>query len=122
MQVQFLLMHLRRRLGDRFEECRVYLTGDFNCKNDSTPYSSIEYGGFVDARKVALENNSTVDGTYHAYGKQSQEIDFCFFKGEDTVLSYEIISKKYIGEMDTEPGFVSDHYGVISVFERKVEK
>ena len=40
-------------------------------------------------------------------------------KGEETVLSYEIISKKYIGEMDTEPGFVSDHYGVITVFERK---
>ena len=119
-QTQYLLMHLRKRLGDRFNQNKVYLTGDFNCTNTSTPYLAVELVGFVDTRKAALEDRSNVKGTFHDYGQSDREIDFCFSKGEESVLSYEIISKKYMGEMDSEPGFVSDHYGVMVVFERKV--
>jgi endonuclease/exonuclease/phosphatase family metal-dependent hydrolase len=118
-QAQLIRKHLRKRLGERFLECRVYLTGDFNCTVDSSPYNIIEDGGFVDPQKVALEDTSTVNGTYHGYNGQEYMFDYCFFRGEDTVLHYEIVSKNYIGEMDTEPGFVSDHYGVFVVFERK---
>ena len=118
-QAQLIRKHLRKRLGERFLECRVYLTGDFNCTVDSSPYNIIEDGGFVDPQKVALEDTSTVNGTYHGYNGQEYMFDYCFFRGEDTVLQYEIVSKNYIGEMDTEPGFVSDHYGVFVVFERK---
>lgn len=119
-QTQYLLMHLRKRLGDRFTQNKVYLTGDFNCTNTSTPYLTVELVGFVDTHKAALEDRSNVKGTFHDYGQSDREIDFCFSKGEEAVLSYEIISKKYMGEMDSEPGFVSDHYGVMVVFERKV--
>ena len=119
-QANYLLLNLRKRLAERYEECRIYLTGDFNCTPNSTPYFTVTNCNFVDAHTVALEDISTVTGSFHGYGEHNSEIDFCFFKGEETVLSYEIISKKYIGEMDTEPGFVSDHYGVITVFERKV--
>ena len=119
LQAQYLLKNLRKRLVERYDECTIYLTGDFNCKNSATSYYSITAGGFVDSRIVAAEDLSEVKGTYHAYGEHNTEIDFCFYKGKQNVLSYEIISKKYLGEMDTEPGYVSDHYGVFVVFERK---
>ena len=119
-QAGYLVYHLKNRLKERFTNCTVYLTGDFNCKNTSKPYETIiNNGGFVDARKVALEDKSVVNGTYHNYGTKESEIDFCFYKGDEVVLEYEIISQKYISEGETEPGFVSDHYGVIVVFERK---
>jgi endonuclease/exonuclease/phosphatase family metal-dependent hydrolase len=119
VQANYLLLNLRKRLAERFDNCNEYLTGDFNFTVNSTPYFTITGGKFVDAHKSALEDKSTVGGSYHGYEDHNSEIDFCFYKGKETVLSYEIISKKYVGEMDTEPGFVSDHYGVITVFERK---
>ena len=119
LQASYLLRHLKDRLGDRYNECSVYLTGDFNCKPETTPYQTLSRAGFTDAHKVALEDKSVVGGTYHNYGTKESEIDFCFYRGEEVVLEYEIISQKYISEGETEPGFVSDHYGVITVFERK---
>ena len=118
LQVNYLIRHLRDKLFERYEDCRIYITGDFNCLVDSRPYMTMTTR-FVDSRSVALEDNSTVNASYHGYNGQEYMFDYCFFKGEDTVLYYEIISKNYIGEMDTEAGFVSDHYGVITVFERK---
>lgn len=119
LQLNYLLRHLRTRLFERYEDCRIYVTGDFNCLVDSRPYAVMLNGGFVDSRTVTLEDISTVNASYHGYNGQEYMFDYCFFRGEDTVLSYEIISKNYIGEMDTEPGYVSDHYGVITVFERR---
>lgn len=119
LQLKYMLKHLRDRLFERYEGCRIYVTGDFNCLVDSRPYEVMEDRGFVDSRSVTLEDNSTVNASYHGYNGQEYMFDYCFFKGDDTVLSYEIISTNYIGEMDTEPGYVSDHYGVITVFERK---
>jgi endonuclease/exonuclease/phosphatase family metal-dependent hydrolase len=98
----------------------LYLTGDFNCRKGSSPYSSIvDNGDFVDARTVAAADNSVVNGTFHAYGTADMEIDFCFYRGDETVLEYEIISQKYISEGETEAGFVSDHYGVIVTFKKE---
>ena len=119
VQAALLMGHLKKRLGDRYDSHTIYLTGDFNCKPDTSPYESIKRGGFVDSRDVAIEDISVVDGTYHAYGKKESEIDFCFYRGEETVLQYEIISKKYVSEGETEPGFVSDHYGVIVTFKKE---
>ena len=82
-------------------------------------YKAIVEGGFTDARRSGAEDLSVVDGSYHAYTGKDREIDFCFFKGEETALKYEIISKSYISEGETEPGFVSDHYGVIVTFAAK---
>ena len=119
-QLNYLIKHLRKRLFERYEDCRIYITGDFNCTVDSTPYITMTTCKFVDSRTVALEDNSTVNESYHGYNSGDPYMfDYCFFKGEDTVVYYEIISKNYVGVMDTEPGFVSDHYGVFTVFERK---
>ena len=121
-QLNYLFKHLRKRLFERYEDCRIYLTGDFNCAVNSRPYMIATTSKFVDTRAVTLEDNSKGKVSFHGYNGQEYMFDYCFFKGDDTVLSYEIITKNYIGEMDTEPGFVSDHYGVISVFERKATK
>ena len=120
-QLHHLFAHLNDKLAERYDECRIYMTGDFNAVEDSRPHMLMENFEFVDSRSVAREDKSTVNVTCHEYfeGEEQWVFDYCFFKGEDTVLSYEIISKNYAGEMDTEPGFVSDHYGVIAVFERK---
>lgn len=119
IQARYLIEHLKTRLGEKFESCAVYLTGDFNCKNTTTPYDAIIEGGFADSRKAALEDLSTVAGSYHGYENKDREIDFCFFNSDETVLSYEIISKGYAGDDDTEPGYVSDHYGVLATFKRE---
>ena len=119
-QAGYLVYHLKARLGDRFKNCSLYLTGDFNCRKGSSPYSSIvENGDFVDARTVAAADNSVVNGTFHDYGTADMEIDFCFYRGDETVLEYEIISQKYVSEGETEAGFVSDHYGVIVTFKKE---
>ena len=98
---------------------QIYLTGDFNCQPATSPYEAIIKSGFADSRDVAIEDISVVNGSYHAYGKKENEIDFCFFKGNEDVLQYEIISKSYISEGETEPGFVSDHYGVMATFKKE---
>lgn len=119
-QLNYLVRHLRDRLYERYDGCRIYITGDLNCTVDSRPYRTLKSYEFVESRSVTLNDNSTVNESFHGYNEeQAYMFDYCFFRGDDTVLSYEIISKNYIGEMDTEPGFVSDHYGVITVFERK---
>lgn len=118
-QAAYLIGNLKKRLGDRYNSHTIYLTGDFNCKPETSPYEAIIRGGFADSRDVAAEDVSVVSGSYHAYGQKESEIDFCFFKGEETVLRYEIISKNYISEGESEPGFVSDHYGVMATFKKE---
>ena len=118
-QAAYLIGNLKKRLGDRYNSHTIYLTGDFNCKPETSPYEAIIRVGFADSRDVAAEDVSVVSGSYHAYGQKESEIDFCFFKGEETVLRYEIISKKYISEGESEPGFVSDHYGVMATFKKE---
>lgn len=119
LQASYLLGHLKKRLGDRYNTHTIYLTGDFNCQPETSPYEAIIKSGFADSRDVAIEDISVVNGSYHAYGKKENEIDFCFFKGNEDVLQYEIISKSYISEGETEPGFVSDHYGVMATFKKE---
>ena len=118
-QAAYLIGNLKKRLGDRYNSHTIYLTGDFNCKPETSPYEAIIRGGFADSRDAAAEDVSVVSGSYHAYGQKESEIDFCFFKGEETVLRYEIISKNYISEGESEPGFVSDHYGVMATFKKE---
>ena len=116
-QAIYLFIHLKVKLGDRYAQCPVYLTGDFNCVKGSAPYKHIvKEMGFTDSHSAAKKDLSTVKGSYHGYSNLDREIDFCFFKGADRVLTYEIISKDYAGEGESTPGFVSDHYGVMATF------
>lgn len=119
MQSNYLLRHLKQRLGDRYDNCSIYLTGDFNFTADTTPYDTITRADFIDSHTVAETDASTVGGTYHNFGKKEREIDFCFYRGEETVLEYEVISQNYASEGESEPGYVSDHYGVLVTFKKE---
>ena len=100
---------LMNYLADRVGQYTTYLTGDFNCSPDSTPYGIVT-ASLSDSHKTAWVDHSTVSATYHDYTDAGyEEIDFIFHNDGATPISYEIISKKY-------GGFVSDHYGVIAEF------
>lgn len=112
-QAEHLLANLEHYVGDYYDECTIYLTGDFNCEPDTAPYNKILSGGFTDSGTAATEDD--VDVTFHGYGKVEPEmIDFCFYKGNVTALEYEIITENYD---DNEYVYVSDHYGVIATFQ-----
>ena len=96
-------------LADRIGQYPFYLTGDFNCRVDSVPYSTATER-LSDAHKTTWVDRSTATRTYHDYKESGgSEIDFIFHNEHTVPVSYEIISKDY-------GGYVSDHYGVIAEF------
>lgn len=100
------LVDFLKNYADRYP---LYLTGDFNTGNKSSPYKTIT-AMLQDSHKSADIDASTVDGTFHGYGKYDpSEIDFCFHNDRSDAISYRILSEQY-------SGYVSDHYGVISFF------
>lgn len=118
-QANILMRHLKSELGDRYTQCMIYLTCSLNGTEDEMAHTVIYDRAFVDVRDLAKEDASAGKGTYHSYGniENGKEIDFCFHRGNDEVLSYQIIDKKYTAGNDTEAGFVSDHYAILVTFE-----
>lgn len=117
VQAQYLTEHLKEIIGDRIDYT-VYLTGDFNFTNQSTAYGELIKSGFADSRVIVSEDIAPMKGTFHAYrdGETTSEIDFCFVMNAGEALEYDIITKKYASLGESEPGFVSDHYGVLVTF------
>ena len=118
-QAAILMRHLKNQLGSRFTQCMIYLTADLNSTEAENAHTVIYDNAFVDVRDLAKEDVFVGKGTYHSYGhiENGKEIDFCFHRGNDEVLSYQIIDKKYAAGNDTEAGFVSDHYALLITFE-----
>ena len=118
-QATILMRHLKNQLGSRFTQCMIYLTADLNSTEAEDAHTTIYNNAFVDVRDLAKEDMSEGKGTYHSFGniENGKEIDFCFHRGNDEVLSYQIIDKKYAAGTDTEAGFVSDHYALLVTFE-----
>lgn len=117
-QAAVLMRHLKQVLGKRFTQCMIYLTADLNATEAEDAHTTIYDRAFVDVRDLAKEDLSDGKGTYHAFERieNGREIDFCFHRGNDEVLSYRIIDKKYAAGSDTEAGLVSDHYAVLVTF------
>ncbi len=111
-QANILVRQLRSQLDDRFSQCQIYLACDLNATYEDAGHTYLYDRAFIDVRDLAKEDLSAGKGTYHAFGKidGGKETSFCFHRGNDTVLSYEIIDKSY-------DGYVSDHYGVLVTFE-----
>ncbi|MCR5576599.1 MAG: endonuclease/exonuclease/phosphatase family protein [Oscillospiraceae bacterium] len=85
----------------------VFLTGDFNQTPGSKTYD-LALSRMRDTRTDALVNRSTVDYTFHNYGRSRKLLDYCFYLGDKVlILDYEIMTNGY-------GGFVSDHYGVMT--------
>lgn len=117
-QVKHLVENAEKIIAKQEKVDGVYLTGDFNFTPSSAPYAKLTAKGFVNTKGVAEKNLSSKEGSYHRFDPESsgREIDFCFYKGEEKVLSYEIISKSYKGANDSEADFISDHYAVAARF------
>lgn len=116
-QAECLTEHLGELIGDRID-LTIYLTGDFNFTNESSAYAKVVDAGFADSRVIVTEDVAPMKGTFHSYrdGETNSEIDFCFVMNAGEALEYDIITKKYASEGESEVGFVSDHYGVLVTF------
>lgn len=115
-QARVLILYLKSVLGKRYNSCQIYISADLNAMEYDASYRRI-IRDYYDTRDIADEELSELNGTYHAFGNipEGKETDFCFTNGGE-VLSYCIIDKKYAGSFETEPGFVSDHYGIMVTF------
>jgi endonuclease/exonuclease/phosphatase family metal-dependent hydrolase len=84
----------------------VVLTGDFNCTNTSSAYSTIIKGGVSNAYDMAdkRENNSA---TFTNYGSSNKIIDFVFVSPSDVAVTfYKVCDEKINND------FPSDHHPV----------
>lgn len=96
-------------LNEKAADLPVFLTGDFNSTKTSGSHKYIAKT-LTEARGAALADLSTVNYTYHNYGKSAKELDYCFYKRTSALaLSARIWDKSY-------GGYVSDHYGVVCSF------
>ena len=104
-QVETLFQQLRKG-QNRLATIPGFLIGDFNGEANEPFYSQIT-DVYQDARITAIDNESAVDYSFHAYGNAKKLIDFCFCSPESvTVLAYKILDDQY-------GGYVSDHYGIL---------
>ena len=104
-QADILLRQLRKG-QNRLANVPGFLTGDFNGVADEPFYSQVTEI-YRDAGVTAVDNNSAVDYSFHAYGNAEALVDFCFCSPKTiTVLDYRILDDQY-------GGYVSDHYGVL---------
>jgi endonuclease/exonuclease/phosphatase family metal-dependent hydrolase len=115
-QLGQLARALKAALGKRYTDMPVYIALDLKTDTYSDTYfDMISVRGYDDVRNLALEDRSEGYGANHFFGNVEKGKDECFWfaRGYGEVLSYEIITKKYKGEKDTEAGYVSDHYGIL---------
>lgn len=104
-QAEILLRHLRTG-NNKLMRYPGFLTGDFNGEHNEAFYSQITLF-YKDSATIAINDNSAVDFSFHAYGNTRALIDFCFCSPKaTTVLDYQILDNLY-------GGYVSDHYGVL---------
>ncbi len=104
-QAEILLRRLRKG-NNILAENPGFLTGDFNGVPEEPFYSQIT-GTYEDAQKTAINNHSTVEYSYHDYGRVRYLLDYCFYSPKKaTILDYQILDDQY-------GGYISDHYGLL---------
>lgn len=85
----------------------IVLTGDFNCADNSTAFSTIIAGGMQNSYKIADKklNNSA---TFTSYGSSNKIIDFAFVSpGSVAVSSYKVCDEMINND------YPSDHHPVL---------
>jgi len=96
----------------------VLITGDFNCTNDSRPYSIITEDNtpgiiLFDTHYISETEHSGGLNTINSFGRSRKEaiIDYIFCNSSFKVLSHGILTVK------KDSIFVSDHYPVVAQLE-----
>lgn len=106
MQLEVLFEEMDKVYA-RLGEYPVFLVGDFNRQPGTETYHYV-LTRLRDARLETLHDDSQINYTYHAYGSKKRLIDYCFFRGDQTViLNTRILDDDY-------GGYVSDHYGFLT--------
>jgi len=107
----------------RSDNIPIFVTGDFNCAPESSPYCIFQEHGFVDAYQAAQVKDSSRANTFHGFqgdqfsvnGHAAQwRIDWILaLSGMRTVTTkaYAVVRKA------APPIYPSDHYPVIADFE-----
>lgn len=89
-----------------FADLPVFVTGDFNMKNDSAGYKVMS-GLFTDVNFVTAKDYSC---TFHGYEPEKHPdyyIDYCFVNGLVTPKEHKIITDTFDGK------YPSDHYALL---------
>ncbi|MBP5397623.1 MAG: endonuclease/exonuclease/phosphatase family protein [Bacteroidales bacterium] len=89
----------------------VVLTGDFNLRPDNPAMKGLDGSGLQDARTSADRTDDHISS--HGWGKQSEIIDYIFYKGFSACPMFKTLTKTYPDEAG-EPHPVSDHYPIIT--------
>lgn len=82
----------------------VVLMGDFNMQVDDAAMESVK-AVMTDARSAAVSSDDT--HSFHGWGKARSTIDYIWYRGFDSCISFETVTKPYM-----ERKFISDHYPV----------
>jgi endonuclease/exonuclease/phosphatase family metal-dependent hydrolase len=85
----------------------IVLTGDFNCLDSTSEYSTIVKNGMTNSYSLADKKINNV-ATYTNYGASNKIIDFVFVTAKKiAVTQYQVCNEKINGD------FPSDHHPVL---------
>ncbi len=84
----------------------MVLTGDFNITPDNQALADLD-AKMQSARKIAEKTDN--QGTYNAWGKRSDVIDYIYVSGFSSCPEFQVVTKKY-----NDRKFVSDHYPIVA--------
>ena len=85
----------------------MILTGDFNVTPDDPCLDDLE-NMMLNSRYTAVESDSA--GSYNAWGKAEEEIDYIWYQGFGKCKSFKVVKDQFAGKP-----YVSDHYPIVSV-------
>ena len=97
------------QLSSYFAQYPTIACGDYNSPPDGPIYARITQL-LTDSQVSAQKDLSTVDFTYHGFGEAASTIDYVLHNQLLSPDLYYILSDDY-------EGYVSDHYGVMTVFQ-----
>ncbi len=95
---------------EHYADMPVFVTGDFNTTEGSTPYNNIIANDVLFNSQYLAEEFGNVTGTFNGLedGESSTVIDFIFVSAAVTPVYYSVLTDKPDGK------FVSDHYAVLT--------
>ena len=118
-----IVREVNRLLQHYGPETPVILTGDFNCRPNSSTYKNFAGGGFIDTYLAAGNTDTEGAGTFHAFrgadyrdpnpGRGPRRIDWVLL--EDPARRLRVLSHEILHDHDAHTGlYPSDHYPVLA--------
>lgn len=106
-------------------ETPVIVTGDFNCRPQSSTYKNFAHGGFIDTYLAAGNTDAEGANTFHAFagedyldpnpGRDPRRIDWVLLK--DSAGRLRVLSHQILHDHDDSGLYPSDHYPILAEFD-----